>query len=160
MVLIKTIIFSLLVPGTVTLLIPYWLLSSSAQPPIRLGVFRYVGVLPILIGAAIYFWCAWDFTFSGRGTPAPIDPPKELVVRGLYRYVRNPMYLGILSILLGEALLFASWRLVEYTAVVFTFFFLFVRLYEEPSLRQKFGDSYRRYCKSVPRWIPWRMKNL
>jgi protein-S-isoprenylcysteine O-methyltransferase Ste14 len=156
MVLIKTIIFSLLVPGTVTLLIPYWLLSSSAQPPIRLGVFRYLGVLPILIGAAIYFWCAWDFTFAGGGTPAPIDPPKELVVRGLYRYVRNPMYLGILSILLGEALLFASWRLVEYTAVVFTFFFLFVTLYEEPSLRQKFGDSYRRYCKSVPRWIPWR----
>jgi protein-S-isoprenylcysteine O-methyltransferase Ste14 len=113
-----------------------------------------------LIGTAIYFWCAWDFTFAGRGTPAPIDPPKELVVRGLYRYVRNPMYVGILSILLGEALLFASWRLFEYTAVVFIFFFLFVTLYEEPILRQKFGESYRRYCESVPRWIPWRMKKV
>jgi protein-S-isoprenylcysteine O-methyltransferase Ste14 len=161
MVLIKTIIFTFLVPGTVTILIPYWLLSSPSSPqPMHLGVFRYFGVLPTLIGTAIYFWCAWDFTFAGRGTPAPIDPPKELVVRGLYRYVRNPMYVGILLILLGEAVLFASWRLVEYTAVVFIFFFLFVALYEEPGLRQKFGESYRRYCKSVPRWIPWRMKNV
>ncbi len=160
MVLIKTIIFTFLVPGTVTILIPYWLLSSTSAPPVPLGVFRYFGVLPILIGAAIYFWCAWDFTFAGRGTPAPIDPPKELVVRGLYRYVRNPMYVGILSILLGEAVLFASRRLFEYTAVVFISFFLVVVLYEEPALRHKFGESYRRYCKSVPRWIPWRLKNL
>ena len=124
-----------------------------------LGVFRYFGGLPILIGTAIYFWCAWDFTFAGRGTPAPIAPPKELVVRGLYRYVRNPMYVGILSILLGEAVLFASWRLFEYTAVVFIIFFLVVVLYEERALRQKFGESYQRYCRSVPRWVPWRMKN-
>lgn len=159
MVLIKTIIFTFLVPGTVTILIPYWLLSFPFPLPMQLGVFRFFGVLLILIGAAIYFWCAWDFTFAGRGTPAPIDPPKELVVRGLYRYVRNPMYVGILSILLGEALLFASWRLLEYTAVVFTFFFLFVVLYEEQMLMQKFGESYRQYYKTVPRWIPWRMKN-
>lgn len=160
MVLIKTIIFTFVVPGTVTILIPYWLLSSSsARPPMRLGEFRYVsylGILPILIGAAIYFWCAWDFTFAGKGTPAPIDPPKELVVRGLYRYVRNPMYVGILSILFGEALLFASWRLLEYAAVVFLLFFLVVLVYEEQVLKQKFGESYRRYCKTVPRWIPWR----
>ena len=160
MVLMKTIIFTFLVPGTVTILVPYWLLSSpSAPPPMQLGLFRYFGVLPILIGTAIYFWCAWDFTFAGRGTPAPIDPPKELVVRGLYRHVRNPMYVGILSILLGEAVLFASRRLFAYTAVVFIFFFLFVVLYEEPVLRQKFGESYRRYCKSVPRWFPRRMKS-
>lgn len=160
MVLIKTTIFTVLVPGTVTILVPYWLLSSPSSPlPMQLGGFRYSGVLPILIGTAIYFWCAWDFTFAGRGTPAPIDPPKELVVQGLYRYVRNPMYVGILSILLGEALLFASWRLFEYTAVVFIIFFLFVVFYEEPILRQNFGESYRRYCMSVPRWIPWRMKH-
>jgi len=160
MVLLKTIIFTFLVPGTVTVLVPYWLLSSSyAPPPMQLGVFRYFGWLPILIGAAIYFWCAWDFTFAGRGTPAPIDPPKELVVRGLYRYVRNPMYVGILSILLGEALFFASWRLFEYTAIAFSFFFLLVVLYEEPTLRHKFGESYQHYCKNVPRWIPRRIKN-
>src|ERR1700730_15889914 len=119
MVLLKTIVFTFLVPGTVTILVPFWLLSSrSAQPPMQIGMLRYFGALPILMGAAIYFWCAWDFTFAGLGTPAPIDPPKELVVRGLYRYVRNPMYVGILSILVGEAFLFASQRLFEYAVIV------------------------------------------
>ena len=159
MVLLKTIIFTFLVPGTVTVLMPYWLLTSpSASAPMRVGMVRYLGVIPIVIGTAIYSWCAFDFTFAGKGTPAPIDPPKALVVRGLYRYVRNPMYVGILSILLGESLLFASMRLVEYAAVVFIMFFLFVVLYEEPMLRQKFGESYRQYCKDVPRWISWRIK--
>ena len=157
MVLLKTIIFTFLVPGTVTILVPYRLLSSRSALSMQFGILRYFGAMPILIGAAIYFWCARDFTFAGLGTPAPIDPPKELVVRGLYRYARNPMYVGILSILLGEALLFASQRLFEYTAVVFIFFFLFVVVYEEPMLRQKFGESYRLYCKNVPRWLPWRM---
>jgi len=77
----------------------------------------------------IHFRCTGDFTFAGKGTPAPIDPPKELVVQGLYRYIRNPMYIGILSILLGEALLFASWWLFEYTAVVFSLFYFFVLFY-------------------------------
>jgi protein-S-isoprenylcysteine O-methyltransferase Ste14 len=157
---LKTIIFTFLVPGSVTVLVPYWLLSSpSASPPMQPGVFRYFGVLPILVGAAIYLWCAWDFTFAGRGTPAPIDAPKELVVRGLYRYVRNPMYVGVTSILLGEALLFGSPRLFAFAGGMFISFFAFVMLYEEPTLRQKFGESYRQYCRSVPRWIPWRTKN-
>jgi protein-S-isoprenylcysteine O-methyltransferase Ste14 len=159
MVLLKTILFTFIGPGTMTILVPYWLLSSRSAPPrLPLGMFRNLGALPILIGLAIYLWCAWDFTFAGRGTPAPIDPPKELVVRGLYRYVRNPMYLGILSILLGEAFLFASQRLFEYAAAAFISFFLFVVLYEEPVLRQKFGEPYRQYCRNVSRWIPWRNK--
>jgi protein-S-isoprenylcysteine O-methyltransferase Ste14 len=124
----------------------------------NIGWARFLGLLPILLGIAIYLWCAWDFTFTGRGTPAPIDPPKELVVRGLYRYTRNPMYVGVLSILLGEALIFGSKRLFEYTAVVFGFFYLFVLLYEEPILRQKFGESYQAYCRAVPRWLPLRIK--
>jgi protein-S-isoprenylcysteine O-methyltransferase Ste14 len=161
MILLKTIIFSFLVPGTVTILVPYWLLSSSAAPPpMQLGVFRYFGALPVLIGVAIYCWCAWDFTFAGKGTPAPIDPPKELVARGLYRYLRNPMYVGILAILLGESVLFASLRLLAYTAFAFAFYFLIVVLYEEPTLRRKFGESYRQYCRSVPRWIPRITKNV
>ncbi|HUS12268.1 MAG TPA: isoprenylcysteine carboxylmethyltransferase family protein [Pyrinomonadaceae bacterium] len=160
MVLIKTIIFTIFIPGTVTILIPYWLLSSASAPtPIQLGAFRYFGMLPLLIGIAIYVWCAWDFTFAGKGTPAPFDPPKQLVVRGLYRYVRNPMYVGIVSILLGEALLFASWRLFAYTAFAFIFYSLVVVLYEEPALRHKFGQSYGDYCKSVRRWIPRRARN-
>jgi protein-S-isoprenylcysteine O-methyltransferase Ste14 len=111
-----------------------------------------------LLGASIYLWCAWDFTFAGRGTPAPIDPPKELVVRGLYRYVRNPMYVGVVSILFGEALFFESRILFEYAVIVFIFFYLFVVLYEEPILMKKFGESYRNYCRVIPRWIPWRIK--
>ena len=157
MVLIKTIIFTIFIPGTVTILVPYWLLSSSAAPPIQLGLLRYLGALPLSTGVAIYCWCAWDFTFAGRGTPAPFDPPRELVVRGLYRYVRNPMYVGIVSILLGEALLFASWRLFAYTAFAFIFYSLIVVLYEEPALRHKFGESYRQYCKHVRRWLPRHM---
>ena len=156
MILLKTVIFTFLVPGTVTILLPYWLLPSRAeQLALQFGTFRYFGVLPLVLGAATYFWCAWDFTFAGHGTPAPIDPPKELVGRGLYRYVRNPMYVGILSILLGEAILFASLRLLEYTVVVFIFFFAFVVFYEEPVLRRTFGESYRLYCRNVSRWIPW-----
>ena len=124
----------------------------------NLGFARYFGVLPILLGVSIYFWCAWDFTFVGRGTPAPIDPPKELVVRGLYRYVRNPMYIGILSILLGEALIFESRRLFGYTAIAFIFYYLIVVLYEEPTLRRKFRDSYQKYRQAVPRWLPWKIK--
>ena len=106
----------------------------------------------------MYLWCALDFTFTGKGTPAPVDPPKELVRRGLYRYVRNPMYLGITILLFGEALLWESSVLFTYTAVVFLSFYLFVILYEEPLLRRKFGESYQRYCELVPRWLPLRIQ--
>ena len=160
MILIKTIIFTFIVPGAVTIIVPYWLLSCSAPPALPFGLFRYVGLLPVFIGIAILLRCVWDFTFAGKGTPAPIDPPKELVVQGLYRYVRNPMYIGILSILLGEALLFASWRLFGYAAIVFCLFFLFVLFYEEPVLKKRFDESYREYCKNVPRWIPRRLKRF
>ena len=149
MALLKTLIFTILVPGTVTILVPRWLLSAEAVPPTI--ALRFIGLIPIAIGAAIYFWCAWDFAIKGRGTPAPIDPPKELVARGLYRFVRNPMYVGVLSILIGEAALFASVRLLRYAAVVFLLFYLFVVSYEEPTLRKQFGDAYRNYCAAVPR---------
>lgn len=161
MILLKTVIFTFVVPGTVTVLIPYWLLSSrSAPPPLNIGPVRFLGLFPILFGASIYLWCAWDFTFAGRGTPAPIDPPKELVVHGLYRYVRNPMYVGVLSILFGEALLFALQRLFGYAVIVFVLFYLFVLFYEEPTLRRKFGESYEEYCQAVPRWLPWRIRGM
>jgi len=160
-ILLKTVIFTFVVPGTVTVLIPYWLLSSrSAPPPLNIGPVRFLGLFPILFGASIYLWCAWDFTFAGRGTPAPIDPPKELVVHGLYRYVRNPMYVGVLSILFGEALLFALQRLFGYAVIVFVLFYLFVLFYEEPTLRRKFGESYEEYCQAVPRWLPWRIRGM
>jgi protein-S-isoprenylcysteine O-methyltransferase Ste14 len=152
---IKTLIFTILVPGTVTILIPRWVLSSQfGRERFDIGPFRYLGLIPIVVGALIYLRCAWDFTFAGKGTPAPIDPPKELVVRGLYRYVRNPMYVGVGSVLIGEAVLFQSLALLAYLAAALICVYFFVRLYEEPVLTRKFGDSYRRYRETVPRWIP------
>jgi len=90
----------------------------------------------------------------GLGTPAPIDPPKSLVVNGLYRFVRNPMYVGVVLVLFSEGLLFSSSRLLEYAVLVGAGFFLFVVAYEEPTLRKKFGASYQAYCQAVPCWIP------
>ena len=152
--LLKTLIFTLVVPATVTIYLPLWLLSSRPGATAQLGAARYLGLLPVALGAAVYFWCAWDFAVSGRGTPAPVDPPKELVARGLYRRVRNPMYLGVLLVLAGEALLLASATLLWYTAAVCACFNLFVLLYEEPALRRKFGAAYEGYCAAVPRWLP------
>jgi protein-S-isoprenylcysteine O-methyltransferase Ste14 len=151
--LLKTIIFMFVAPATVTIYLPYMMLAGRTGTP-QLGAVRYVGLLPILIGVCINCWCAWDFAMKGRGTPAPFDPPKELVVRGLYRRVRNPMYVGVMNILLGEALLFAARTLLWYAAVVFICFNLFVLLYEEPTLRRKFGADYEKYCANVSRWLP------
>jgi protein-S-isoprenylcysteine O-methyltransferase Ste14 len=148
--LVKTLIFTILVPGTVAVFIPRAIASDAATPTLRSSI----GFLPVALGVAIYFWCAWDFATAGQGTPAPIDAPKHLVVRGLYRFVRNPIYVGVMLILLGESLLFRSKRILVYAAVVFGFFNLFVILYEEPALTRKFGASYEEYLKSVPRWIP------
>jgi protein-S-isoprenylcysteine O-methyltransferase Ste14 len=152
---LKTVIFTLFVPGTVAIWIPYGILSSAgAGGTISTGGFRYFGLAVITIGALIYLWCAWDFTFAGKGTPAPIDPPRELVVRGLYRYVRNPMYLGVLSVVIGQAVWFEALRLFAYAGLVFVVFSSFVLIYEEPALKRKFGNAYKQYCDRVPRWIP------
>jgi len=151
----RTLIFLVLFPGTVAGLIPYWILGS---PPtiadLLASGWAYLGAVPILLGAAIILWCAWHFAVTGRGTPAPFDPPRVLVVRGLYRRVRNPMYVGMLLILLGEAALFASRQLLSYGAFVFAAFFAFVLVYEEPTLKEKVGTAYNAYCREVPRWIP------
>ncbi len=152
MTIFKTLIFTILVPGTVTILIPRWLLAAETSQ--SAGAFRYFGLIPLAIGAAIYLWCAWDFATFGKGTPVVFDPPKKLVARGLYRFVRNPMYIGILSILFGEAALFASLRLTGYAAIVALIFHTFVVFYEEPTLQKQFGESYRSYFAQTPRWFP------
>jgi protein-S-isoprenylcysteine O-methyltransferase Ste14 len=152
---VKTLIFTVLVPGTIAVVLPYRLATSSgARGAVDLGSLRYIGLLFIVAGAFIYLWCAWDFAITGKGTPAPIDPPKELVVRGLYRCVRNPMYVGVLSLVLGQAVWFGALWLFGYAAIVFLLFSAFVIFYEEPALSRKFGDAYRRYCMKVPRWLP------
>lgn len=155
MTLLKTLLFTVLVPGTVTIYIPFWLLTSQGgEAHLEIGSLWILGAIPFLLGEFIYLWCAWQFTFAGQGTPAPIDPPKQLVAKGLYRLVRNPMYVGVITALLGEALLFQSQSLAIYTALVFGVIHLFVVFIEEPLLREKFGASYQDYCAQVPRWIP------
>lgn len=157
LLLLKNLIFTIVVPGTVTVFLPYLVLSQGPQAaPESWGASQYLALLPMGLGAAIYLRCVWDFAVIGHGTPAPIDPPRELVVRGLYRYVRNPMYLGVLMILLGEAVFFESRPLLQYAAGFLVVVHLFVVLLEEPILRRKFGEPYQRYCRLVRRWWPGR----
>lgn len=154
MPILKTLIFSILVPATVTIYLPYLLLATrpaeaSAVPlPLRIA-----GGLLIALGAGIYLRCAWDFAVFGRGTPAPIDPPGFLVARGLYCFTRNPMYVGILFVLIGECAWLRSGRMCVYAVAVFALFHSFVILHEEPVLRKTFGNSYEQYRRTVPRWI-------
>ena len=108
------------------------------------------------IGVVLLGTCIWEFARRGRGTLAPVDPPTELVVRGLYRYVRNPMYLSVTMIVLGEVILTGSRGLLGYWAVWFAAVNLFVIGYEEPALRRRFGPTYERYRATVGRWVPRR----
>lgn len=153
MIFLKNLLFSVLVPGTVAGLVPWRILTSAGEwqlPHSRVAALP--GLILLLAGLVIYLRCVTDFGAAG-GTPAPIDPPKQLVVRGLYRFSRNPMYVGVLSVIAGQALLFASWRLALYAAAVFGMFHGFVVLYEEPTLRRQFGASYEDLCTRVPRWL-------
>ena len=152
MIALKSILFFILAPGTVAGFIPLVLLRTGSQAPT--GVLAYLAFPLWLIGFAMLVWCFWDFVQKGKGTPAPVEPPKELVVSGLYNHVRNPMYVGIASILIGHFLWFGFWNLLIYTTVVIAAFHLFVTLYEEPNLRGRFGAAYEAYCQRVPRWIP------
>jgi protein-S-isoprenylcysteine O-methyltransferase Ste14 len=107
-----------------------------------------------LVGGIILLWSFWNFLREGRGTPAPIDPPKELVAVGFYRYIRNPMYVAVLTLILGHFLWFEYLNLLLYAMFVFLAFHMFVIFYEEPTLRRNFGAAYEEYCRRVPRWFP------
>jgi protein-S-isoprenylcysteine O-methyltransferase Ste14 len=150
---IRTLIFTIFIPGFWTVAMPYWLLPRGTRPDLE-GV-GAVGGLLIAAGIALYFACAfWGFALRGRGTPLPMDAPKKLVVNGPYRIVRNPMYWSVAFVMLGEAAVFRSFALVELAAAFALGVILFVLLYEEPTLREKFGEEYEAYRKRVPRWLP------
>lgn len=154
-IFLKSLLFLLVAPGTVLVLIPHWLLRSEALAiSLPLGALRWLGLIPASLGLAILLWSFWAFTFIGRGTPAPTDPPRIFVAEGLYRFVRNPMYVGVLQTLIGEGILFQHPLLLLYSILVFLAFHLFVVFYEEPHLRNRFGDPYLTYMRDVPRWIP------
>jgi protein-S-isoprenylcysteine O-methyltransferase Ste14 len=113
-----------------------------------------LGLASVAAGTILLLTCIWEFAHRGRGTLSPADPPTRLVVRGFYRYVRNPMYLSVTAIVLGEVLLTRSGGLLLYWALWFTAVNLFVIGYEEPALRRQFGSEYERYSRRVGRWLP------
>jgi protein-S-isoprenylcysteine O-methyltransferase Ste14 len=152
-ILLKNLVFTVLVPGTVAGLVPYWIASSSGHWGWQgAGPLQLLGSVVLGGGLGVYLRCLIDFGSAG-GTPAPIDPPKELVVHGLYRYSRNPMYVGVLSIIAGQALILEALPLALYACAIFAMFHAFVVLYEEPTLRRQFGQAHERLCARVPRWL-------
>ena len=153
MTALKTVFFMLLVPGLLLGVMPVWLMATDTSL-FSFGLLHWLAVPIWLIGAAVMLCCAWDFTVKGRGTPAPIDPPRELVISGLYRFVRNPMYDGALLVLFGHVLWFPSLALLVCPIIFFVAFHLFVVLYEERTLLKKFGAAYEQYFLDVPRWMP------
>jgi protein-S-isoprenylcysteine O-methyltransferase Ste14 len=150
----RTLIFTMVVPGFWTVALPYWLLPHNARPKVH-GFLGYLSISLIIAGTVLYVDTAfWGFAMRGKGTPAPIDPPKKLVVEGPYRVVRNPMYCAVALVIVGEAAMFRSVALLELAVCLFAAAALFVSLYEEPALRRKFGAEYDEYCRRVPRWAP------
>jgi len=151
----RVLLFTLLVPGSVLGLAP-WLLLRIAQPGWRVDFAGagLAGAAALALGLAVYAGCAIEFAARGSGTPAPFDPPRRLVVSGLYRHVRNPMYVGVLLALAGESLLTRSLPLAVYAASFALAFHLRVVLHEEPALQRAFGADFEAYRANVPRWLP------
>ncbi len=149
--IVGSIVFFAFAPGIVAGLIPYLLTGWQPALPDAPAI-RALGVLMFAMGLALVIDCVARFALQGRGTPAPIAPTEFLVVSGAYRYVRNPMYVAVLSMIAGQALFFGSTRLMAYAAIVWVAFDLFVRLYEEPTLRARYGASYDQYRVQVRRW--------
>jgi protein-S-isoprenylcysteine O-methyltransferase Ste14 len=152
---LRSVAMTVLFPGTVAILFPYWILRPVVIPEIPAWSARhYLSSVFFAGGSGILLACVWEFARRGRGTLAPFDEPRALVVQGLYRYVRNPMYVGVLLILAAESWFFASSQLLIYTALWFGVVNLFVLFFEEPRLRSRFGTVYEDYCSSVGRWLP------
>jgi len=154
MLWIRSAVFATAFVGTFFVLVPRWILAGSGNPPALTGLPLATGVLVIVAGFTLALWCWGVFGAIGRGTPAPFDPPRHLVVRGPYRYVRNPMYIGGLMMVVGQAMIFGSVALLEYAIVVWFIAHLLVVLYEEPALKRSFGSAYSEYRSQVRRWLP------
>jgi protein-S-isoprenylcysteine O-methyltransferase Ste14 len=150
MIVLRSLISVAILPGLVAVVLP-WLIVQPVSWPTGVAL---VGIVPLVLGLGISAWCVTLFATRGRGTPAPWDAPRRFVAIGPYRLVRNPMYLGVGSIVFGEAILFGSLPLLGYLAVLAVVWHLFVILWEEPSLERTFGDEYRAYRANVPRWLP------
>ena len=150
---IRTVIFTIFVPGFWTVAMPYWVLPRGTRPDLH-GA-GALGWPLMAAGIALYFACAfWGFALRGKGTPLPLDPPKKLVVEGPYGVVRNPMYWSVAFVMFGEAAVFHSRALAGLAIVFFVGVNVFVLAAEESLLRHKFGAEYVQYCRRVRRWLP------
>ena len=148
-------VFLVVAPGTLAVYGP-WAFSRWHVAPPLLGFFpfRVIGVLLMALGLPVLLDSFARFAIQGLGTLAPIAPPQHLVVTGLYRYVRNPMYVAVSSLIFGQGLFFGNVSILEYGLAVWLGFHIFVLAYEEPTLRGKFGDEYKEFCAHVRRWWP------
>jgi protein-S-isoprenylcysteine O-methyltransferase Ste14 len=151
--IVRNLVFTVVVPGLGGAWVPWWILTRHGR---TVTPAAWEAIPVIAAGAALYVWCVWNFAAVGRGTPGLWDAPSRVVAAGPYRWVRNPIYVAALLIVLGEAWLFMSPWLLAYTGIMAVFFHLFVTGYEERALRRRFGDAYLEYRNTVPRWIPRR----
>ena len=153
--LLRNLLFTILQPGLVTGLFPYLLLRNTGRSflPAVWTNWHYVGAGLMLVGISILLWCISRFVVEGKGTISPLDPTKKLVASGIYRYSRNPMYVGVMLLITGEAVFWQSLVLAGYAAIVFIAFNLFIILHEEPRLKRDFGPEYEHYFQSVRRWL-------
>lgn len=151
---LRSLLWTILLPGVIAGYVPWRFFGLGQIEVDLLSPAHLAGIVCISAGAVLLGACIVEFARSGRGTLSPVDPPRRLVVRGLYRYVRNPMYLSVTTIVLGESVLARSQALAVYWAVWFLAANLFVIGFEEPTLRQRFTADYDVYTRQVRRWIP------
>ena len=154
-VFVRAMVYAVLFIGLILIYLPARVLASFGfVRPTTLEVPQIIGMVIGTAGAIIAIWCILTFASIGKGTPAPFDPPRNLVIQGPYMFVRNPMYIGAGLALIGAAIFYGSWPLLGYAALFFLVTHLFVLLYEEPTLRRTFGEEYEAYCRQIRRWWP------
>jgi|SRR5277367_1318762 len=153
--IVGSAIFLIIAPGFIAGLAPWWITRWRVEPPLLgMPVLRLAGGILTALGILGLLDSFIRFAVQGLGTPAPVFPTRHLVVTGLYRFVRNPMYVAVVSAILGQALILGSVTLLEYGGLVWLLFHVFVLAYEEPTLRASFGSEYKVFCAEVPRWMP------
>ena len=154
-VLVRAVTYATLFIGLLLVFLPGQVLEwSGIASPARIGIVELIGIAVTVLGGGLAVWCILTFAFVGKGTPAPFDPPRRLVISGPYRYVRNPMYIGAAVALAGAAIFYRSPALALYVVAFLVVTHLFVIGYEEPTLTRLFGEEYDAYRNQVGRWLP------
>ncbi len=152
---LRNLFFTILQPGVVGGLVPYLLLRADEKEKIlqSFQFLQYTGLILFVLGFVVMMNCILNFAIHGKGTLSPADPTKKLVIAGLYKYSRNPMYVGVILMLIGEAVFFQSGRLWIYSMLIFVVFHLFIVFFEEPRLKKDFGAEFDQFCNKVRRWV-------